>query len=78
MENNMRKSITLDEILSLNPQIDEKSLSEAKELLRKLRQVGTLRRGYNLASPYNHRHKPIPKKGDLDPRTVYVGHSPQR
>lgn len=74
----MPKTITLDEILSLNPQIDEKSLKQAKELLRKLRQAGTSRRGYNLLSPYYRRHKPILKKGDLDPRTVQVGRSSQR
>lgn len=74
----MPKKITLDEILSLNPQIDEQSLKQARELLRKLRQAGISKRGYNLISPYYRRHKPISKKGDLDPRTVQVGRSSLR
>ena len=71
----MPKTITLNEILSLNPQIDKKLLKKARDLSRKLQQVGVNSRGYNLASPFGRRHKAISKKGSHDPRSVQVGHS---
>lgn len=75
----MSKSLTLKQILSLNPQIDEKKLKQSIELLRKLRQVGINKRGYNLISPYSrHRHKLISKENKVDPRTIQIGLSPQR
>ena len=71
----MPKTITLKEILSLNPQIDEKLLKKARDLSRELQQVGVSSRGYNLASPFDRRHKAISKKESHDPRSIQVGHS---
>lgn len=71
----MKKNLTLKEILSLNSQVDEKLLKQARELLRKLRQAGVSKRGYNLVPPYSRRLKPISKESDIDLRTVRVGHS---
>lgn len=74
----MPKTITLNEILSLNPQVDEKLLKKARDLRRELHKVGISSHGYNLASPYSRRHKPVSKKGRLNPRSVQVGSSKQR
>ncbi len=71
----MPKAITLNEILSLNPQIDEKLLKKARDLRRELHQLGVNSRGYNLASPFRRRHKPISKRESHDPRSVQVDHS---
>lgn len=69
----MPKKITLKEILSLNPQINKDLLKKAQELSQKLQKAGTIKREYNLVSPYSHHHKPISQKGDLHPKTVLVG-----
>lgn len=74
----MSKNLTLNEILSLNPQVDENLLKQARELLRKLRQAGVSKRGYNLASPYSRRLKPVSKDRDLDLQTARIGRSSQR
>lgn len=74
----MSKKITLKEIISLNPQINKDLLKKAQELAQKLQRAGTIKREYNLISPYYHRHKPMSKKGDLDPRTVHIGRSSSR
>ena len=62
----------------MNPQINEEELKQVKDLLRRLRQVGTVKRSYNLANPYDNRNKSLFKKENLDPRTVQLGRSPQR
>jgi len=74
----MPENIGLDEILRLNPQVDETLLEQAIELLHKMRQGGVSRRGYNLASPYSRRTIPISKENSVDPRTVRVGRSSSR
>lgn len=74
----MPEHLELDEILTLNPQVDEQLLNQARELLRKMRLAGISKRNYNLASPYSRRPKPVPKEGSIDPRTVRVGRSLQR
>ncbi len=71
----MPKTITLKEILSLNPQIDEKLLKKVRDLRRKLQQMGVNSRGYNLAFPFGRRHKAISKRGSHDPRSIQVGQS---
>ena len=69
----MPKTITLNEILSLNPQIDKNLLKKARDLSRELQQMGVNNRGYNLASPFDRRHKAISKRGSKDSRSVQVG-----
>ena len=71
----MPKHLELDEILALNPQVDEQLLNQSKELLSKLRQAGISKRNYNLVSPYSRRSELLSKEGSVDPRTVRVGRS---
>ena len=74
----MPEHLELEEILALNPQVDEQLLQQARELLRKMRQTALKKRGYNLASPYAKRHAPVGRNETVDPRTVRVGRSLRR
>ena len=56
------KTITLNEILSSNPQIDKKLLEKARNLRRELHQIGVSGHRYNLSSPFHRRFNPIAKK----------------
>lgn len=56
------KTITLNEILSSNPQIDKELLEKARDLRRSLHQIGVRGHRYNLASPFRRRSNPIAKK----------------
>jgi hypothetical protein len=49
------KHLTLERILALNPHINAKTLRDALELMRKLRERGVKRACYNLTSPYSGR-----------------------
>jgi len=73
------ENLELEKILALNPQIDEELLKEGRELLRKMREAGIRKRGYNLTSPYARRYaripKPVSEEDSVDPRTVRVGRS---
>ncbi|MBI2074914.1 MAG: hypothetical protein HYT83_03715 [Candidatus Levybacteria bacterium] len=74
----MSKTITLNEILSLNPQVDEGLLKKARNLGQELRKLGISSRGYNLVSPFHRRHKPISKAESSDSRSVQVGRSKRK
>jgi hypothetical protein len=74
----MPEHLELEDILALNPQVDEQLLEQARELLRKIRQGGIKKHGYNLASPYTKRYGPVGRGESLDPRTVRVGRPPGR
>lgn len=67
------KNIDLEKILKLNPHIDEETLKQAIELMRKIRESGVKKHGYNLASPYTRRSAPVSPNIVNDPRVVYVG-----
>lgn len=69
----MPKKITLKTIIALNPQINKDLLKKSQELSQKLQKAGTIKREYNLISPYSQHHKPTSQKGDLHPKTILVG-----
>lgn len=71
----MPKTLTLKEILSLNPQIDKNLLKKVRDLNRELQQMGVNNRGYNLASPFDRRHKATSKRESKNSRSVEVGRS---
>lgn len=71
----MPEHLELDEILALNPQVDEQLLEQARKLLTKIRQQGISKHGYNLVSPYARQPRPVSQEGSVDPRTVRVGRS---
>ena len=73
----MSECLELDDILSLNPQVDEQLLKQSRELSNKMHQYRGKKRGYNLASPYT-RRRLITKENQMDPRTVLVGRSLSR
>ncbi len=68
----MPGQVTLDEILSRNPRIDEEELEEARELLRQLRERGVRRKGYDLAPPFGGHRAAVRDARDngTDPRLV--------
>lgn len=74
----MPENIGLDEILRLNPQVDQQLLERFRELLHEMHQGGISKAGYNLVSPYSRRTKTVSKESSLDPRTVRVGRSLSR
>ena len=69
----MAKYPTRDEILALNPHIDEEKLERASEILRKLRDSRTRRVGYNLAAPFRHRRIFVGEGDIADSRTIRLG-----
>jgi len=69
----MVERLELEEILTLNPQIDRQMLEQAMDLLRKIRESSIGRPGYNLASPYARRYTSIGGDTEPDPRTAHVG-----
>ena len=71
----MPEYLELDEILTLNPQVDEQLLEQARELLSEMRQHGISKRGYNLTSPYARHPRLMSKENSIDPRMVRVGRS---
>ena len=70
----MAKYPTIEEILALNPHIDEKELEKAREILRKLRDRGLGRAGYTLAPPFGHRRIVVGEGDSIDSRTIRLGH----
>ena len=70
----MPKKITVKKILILNPNIDRHLLKKALELSQALQRAGTVRRSYNLISPYSQRNTPVSQKDEPHSRTVSVGH----
>jgi|GEM_PF-2602663 len=60
----------LKEILARNPQVDPKTLEQARELLRQTREAGTRRREYGLVSPYTRRATSDERRSHNDPRAV--------
>lgn len=69
----MAKYPTIEEILALNPHIDEEKLEKAREILRKLRESRTGRAGYNLAPPFGHRRIFVGEGDSVDSRTIHLG-----
>ena len=67
----MSERFDLEEILSRNPQIDAEQLEDAREMLRRLREQGLKRKGYDLATPYGGRRVTVVEEtGANDPRFV--------
>lgn len=67
----MSERFDLEEILARNPQIDPEKLEEAREMLRRLRERGVRRKGYDLATPFGgHRASVQDDTGANDPRLV--------
>ncbi|MEJ7652619.1 MAG: hypothetical protein WKH64_04335 [Chloroflexia bacterium] len=67
----MSERFDIDEILSRNEQIDLEKLEEGRELLRRLRERGLRRKGYDLATPYGGRRVTVQDRtGADDPRLV--------
>jgi hypothetical protein len=46
------KTITIEEILAKNPQVDGETLRKSMELLKKMRERGVKGRRHNIISPY--------------------------
>lgn len=59
-----------DEILARNPQIDQARLEEARDMLRRLREKGVRRKGYDLAPPFGGRRAVVKDKSRAEPRQV--------
>ncbi len=53
----MAKRLNPDDILSRNPEIDRDQLEEAREALRRLREMGVQRKGYDVVSPFGGGHR---------------------
>jgi len=67
----MSERFDVEDILSRNQQIDLEKLEEGRELLRRLREQGLKRKGYDLATPYGGRRVTVVEEtGANDPRFV--------
>lgn len=64
---------TMEDILALNPHIDEEKLEKAREILRKLRDSRTRRSGYSLAPPFVRRPISVGEGDKVDSRTIRLG-----
>lgn len=53
----MAKRLSPDDILARNPEIDRDQLEEAREALRRLREMGVQRKGYDVVSPFGGGHR---------------------
>lgn len=51
----MPKEFDLEDVLRRNPHIDRERVKEAQELIRRLREKGVQRKGYDLAPPFGGR-----------------------
>jgi hypothetical protein len=58
------------EILARNPQIDPERLEQARDMLRRLREMGWPRRGYELAPPFRGSRVAPDETPREDPRLV--------
>lgn len=65
----------LDDILARNPQIDQERLGEARELLRRLREGGVRRKGYDLAPPFGGRRAAAKDDGRAESKSVRLRRS---
>lgn len=61
-----------EDILARNPQIDREKLEEAGEMLRRLRERGVRRKGYDLASPLGGHRAEAQDDLRVDSRTVHL------
>ncbi len=69
----MPKILSIKETIDSNPSVDPKLLNRFRKALRKLRQAGTERKGYGLASPINRRRASISRDKNNDSRTIHLG-----
>jgi hypothetical protein len=51
----MPDNLTLDEILTLNPHVNSKTLQQSRDLLARVRKGGTRTSKYRLVSPHTRR-----------------------
>lgn len=68
----MIESPIIEEILALNPRIDEEKFEEAREILRKLRDNRTSRTGYRLPPPFTRRRVSVGEGDSVDSRTIHL------
>ncbi len=74
----MPDRIDIEEILRLNPHIDQKQLEEAIELRQKLRERGVRGAKYRLAPPFSGRRVSVRGvEGEDDPRTIHLRSRPR-
>ncbi len=66
----MAKYPTTEEILALNPHIDEEKLEEARGILRKLRDSRARKSGHSPTPPFVRRPILIGERDNVDSRTV--------
>jgi len=71
----MSEHLNVDEIIDHNPQVDPEQFAEARELLRKLRERGVRRKGYELAPPYRGRRASVRDESGDDPRLIRLRRS---
>lgn len=65
----------LDELIEANPQVDAQQLEEARELLRRLREIRGRGAPYELIPPGAGRRFVVGDNPERDPRTVHLRRS---
>jgi hypothetical protein len=66
----MTERLDPNRILPANPQIDPEKLEEAREMLRRLRELGVQRKGYDLMPPFGGRRVTVREDSAIEPRPV--------
>lgn len=62
--------LDFDEILSRNPRINQDQLEQARAMLRRLREHGLQRKGYDLAPPFGRYRVSVQDNARGEPRLI--------
>lgn len=64
----MPNRLDIEDILARNPHLNIEMVNEAKELDQQLREMGLLRKGYDIVAPFGRRRLSAQDDAKLNPR----------